>query len=531
MVHMTRSNEKGIALVFTLFLMATLSALAVSLMFLAQTETSSTRNYRTMSQARYAGEAGVHKAINHLLNSYTIPGAFTSYNMNVSPVTCTSGCTHTAASSCDPTTSATASTSGCVVLSGLTGVSSNYPDATVATAFNTAAQGTLATNAQGTITNAALGTVTYGAAAILMSMRQVNVYGGGTGVIQTWQIVADGTVPGSLPATVEVTAMLERQYVDAQTFAVFATGTGCGAISLNGTVSTDSYDSSVGPATTTSGGNVGTNGNMTIVGHVGVNGTLSSPNTGVGACVNGSGVDALTETGAATVCDNVPVGSCVGSVVKLPQAITFPPPCLPTACVPSSPMPPMTTMSSGATICAAVTPPAQCATVSGVTTIDPMGTTVSLGNVSGVTLVLKGGSYNINSVGSSNLSVATSTLGTKDVVLNVTGKTSTPGTDLANPISLGGNAVVNASLDPSRLQILYAGTGSIDMTGGSQAAATVYAPNASFSAHGNADFYGSILVNTMSNAGNPSFHYDRHMQNTFFTMGNYVMSSFSWKKY
>src|SRR5204863_9768020 len=55
----TRRNDEGIALVFTLFLMASLSALAVSLMFLSQTETSSTRNYRTMSQARYACLAGV----------------------------------------------------------------------------------------------------------------------------------------------------------------------------------------------------------------------------------------------------------------------------------------------------------------------------------------------------------------------------------------------------------------------------------------------------------------------------------------
>ena len=56
---MNRNNEQGVALVITLFLMASLSALAVSLMFLSQTETSASRNYRTMSQARYAGEAGV----------------------------------------------------------------------------------------------------------------------------------------------------------------------------------------------------------------------------------------------------------------------------------------------------------------------------------------------------------------------------------------------------------------------------------------------------------------------------------------
>ena len=49
-----KHDEQGIALVIVIFLMGTLSALAVSMMFLAQTETASSRNYRTMSQARYA---------------------------------------------------------------------------------------------------------------------------------------------------------------------------------------------------------------------------------------------------------------------------------------------------------------------------------------------------------------------------------------------------------------------------------------------------------------------------------------------
>ena len=89
MVVMTRSDEKGIALVFTLFLMAALSALAVSLMFLSQTETSSTRNYRTMSQARYAGEAGVHRAIKFVQHLHA-SGHLSSHNLTVSPVTRTS---------------------------------------------------------------------------------------------------------------------------------------------------------------------------------------------------------------------------------------------------------------------------------------------------------------------------------------------------------------------------------------------------------------------------------------------------------
>jgi len=113
-----KRDEQGIALVITLFLMASLSALAVSMMFLSQTETASSRNYKTMSQARYAGEAGVHKAINYL-NSTGYTGAtlaYANFGMGKSPVTCVSGCTRTQAGSCDASTVALAVSTGCVVL-------------------------------------------------------------------------------------------------------------------------------------------------------------------------------------------------------------------------------------------------------------------------------------------------------------------------------------------------------------------------------------------------------------------------------
>src|SRR5262245_32889079 len=65
----THTNERGIALVLSLFLMTAMSVLGVSLMFLSQTETYASMNYRMMSQARYAGEAGIQKAANFLLDT------------------------------------------------------------------------------------------------------------------------------------------------------------------------------------------------------------------------------------------------------------------------------------------------------------------------------------------------------------------------------------------------------------------------------------------------------------------------------
>ena len=480
---MTRRGEQGVALVISLFLMAAMSALAVSIMFLAQTETSASRNYRTMSQARYAGEAGVHKALNYFTGTYTTPATLGSFVTTASPVTYNG----------QP-----------VVLSSIAGTSSNYPDAAIVSAFNTATQGSLAVGS---------GTVTYGSIAKLLQMRPVNIYGGGTGVIQTWEIAASGTVPGSVPATVEVKAILERDLVDAQTFAVFATGTGCGAITMGGNAGTGSYDSAVGPATAQSGGNLGTNGNLAISGSVDVFGSLSSPRAGVGTCDEGN-VTALTMGGG--------VNPPAAGTIPLPQPITFPPPALP------SPMPPTGAMS-GAGICLNVLLPALCSVSGGTVTIDPMGTTVRLGNVSG-NLVLKGGSYSINSMGAGDVTLATSATGTQGVVINLAGKNGVGG-NMATVMDMGGNNFTNPSMEASKLQILYAGTGILNMRGGSASAMMVYAPNAHVITHGNADIYGSILTNRLTTSGNTRFFYDRRLSSTFFTMGNFVMSSFSWRKY
>jgi Tfp pilus assembly protein PilX len=503
MKEMTRSNEKGIALVFTLFLMASLSALAVSLMFLSQTETSSTRNYRTMSQARYAGEAGVHKAINYLVSSYPVPTSTAGYDPTVSPVTYSG----------NP-----------VVLSATTGVSSNYPDSAVVTAFNTAAQGSLDLP-----TGSVTGTVNYNAYATLLSMRQITVYGGASYVIQTWQITAVGTVPGPMPATVEVTAMLERNFVAADTFAIFATGAGCGAITLGGNVETDSYDSTAmsgsPPATDASGGAVGTNGNLSISGSVTVKGSLSTPRTGVGDCSENNGPPvALSEDGNANI---------TGSTIQLPQSKVYPTP-QPPSPTPTTASLSMTSSTTCGTFTAYLALPAVCTGTAGNLTITANGATVTLPNLSmssGAALTFAGGlsavvNVGVNSISLSGNSSIALTTGTS-VVMNVAG------TGQSTPIDFSGGSFTNASYDPSKLQILYGGTGEVKMVGGSAASATVYAPNATITKHGSGGFYGSILGKTFTDqAGtNSSVHYDRSLGSKFFTLGNWVMTSFSWKKY
>ena len=475
-----------------LFVLA-LSAVGSAMVVLARTEAYSSMNYRMMSQSRYAAESGVHKTINHLLNSYARPGSvadpLANYNMTVSPVTFNG----------QP-----------VVLSTIPGVASNYPVAAVATAFAAAAQGNLAIGPT---------TATYQASAVLTSMQQIVSYGTSTTtVVQTWSITGVGSITGVQSSNVEVSALLEQQIVPAHTYAAFATNPGCGALSFAGGVITDSYDSSNitmvngKPATQANTGNVGTNGNLTEGGGSVVNGSLSTPRAGVGGCKNGS-VTALTANGNATV---------TGGIIPLPQAITYTSPSLP------SPLPPTTGVTiNGAATCATIgLLAAQCSGAANVFTFNGGVTPVSLGNVSmtgGATLHLKAGVYNVNSfsmAGNSNLIVDSG-----PVVLNAVG------TGAATVVDFTGGTTSNLTYDPSMFQILYAGAGTVKLAGGTAAAATLYAPNATAQLAGGTDFYGSILAANVADNGGTQIHYDRHLSQSFFTVGNYMLNAFTWKKF
>src|SRR4051794_27763022 len=280
-------DDKGIALVLSLFLMAAMSVIAASLMLVSQTETYSSLNYRLMSQARYGAESGVHKTANYMLYTYAAPttaGAdpVSNYDMSKSPVTCLAGC---------PTIG------GPVILSANANQPSNYPIATVQANFAAAVAGTL---------TASTTSVAFAPYAKLISMQQIDVYGGGVQTLQTWQIVSTGTITQARTATAEVSAVIETPKFPASMYAAFGTASTCGALNFHGNnTQTDSYDSTAAlvsgtPAIAHSGGNVGTNGNLGEGGNADIYGTLSSPRVGIGDCTAGN-VDALSTSGGATV--------------------------------------------------------------------------------------------------------------------------------------------------------------------------------------------------------------------------------------
>ena len=486
-------NERGVALILALFLMLAMSAVGASMMFLSQTESYSSQNYRLMSQARYGAESGIQVTANYLLYTYAAPSSASgtdpigSYVTTVSPVTYNG----------NP-----------VILSANSSVASNYPVASVKTAFAAAVAGTLA---NGTTS------VSYKPYAKLMSMEEVSAAQSLTGVaytIQTWQIVADGNIAaGTRNAQVEVTATLDTQKTSSTSsetfqYGAFATGATCGAIQLKGQGGTDSYTwTNNGHSETTgqSRGNVGTNGNLTQSGQATVNGTLSTPRVGVGNCSNGN-VDADTSAGQATV---------TGGIIHLPQTVVVATPPVP------NPAPPTGTVNYNST-----------------TTLSP-GSYADI-RVSGNSTVLHltAGTYTINSL--TLVSQSTLQIDSGPVILNVAG------VGQSTPIDLSGGAETQCcssanggtSYDSSMLQIEYAGTGNISLTGQGNMTAVIYAPNAPVNFNGNGSLSGAVIGSTVTNTGNGYIHFDSNLANntnlfltTFYSKTPTMLSAFSWKTF
>src|SRR5260370_18710813 len=81
-----KEPEGGVALILAMLAILILSVLAASIIFLSQTETMTTLDYRLTTQSRYAAEAGVQRTMNWINNNYTPPTTFTSYDMTKYPV-------------------------------------------------------------------------------------------------------------------------------------------------------------------------------------------------------------------------------------------------------------------------------------------------------------------------------------------------------------------------------------------------------------------------------------------------------------
>ena len=492
---MYRSNERGAAIVLAIFMMLLVTALGAAMVTVARTETLSSGSYTSMSQARYAAESGVAAATNYLLsNAYAgvMPGTGTdpiaNYDTSRSPVTLNGTTTP-------------------VVLSGDPAVTSTYPAAAVVTAFQAATTGNLQVG----------GVASYRARATLVRMRQI--VDGITNqpiMLQTWEITGiGGRAIGQIAGAAQVSAVVERGTRPVFNYAAFATANGCNALTMTGNTATNSYDSSVAvapgntPVLSADGGHVGTNGNLGGIGQAQVNGTLSTPMSGIGACT-ANNVTAASLGAQAQI---------VEGLVQLSQPVVFPTPPAPT------PLPPTSNQGINNPSCSGLP---NCTLDGSHVVLTPVGTTpVLLGNVSingGQTVVLKAGTYHVNSMtlsGGGRIMVDPSSGGQVNIVLAGQGG----GTRV---FDVTGNGIANTTWDPSQLRISYHGTKELQFDGNGDTAALIYAPNAHASLAGTADFYGAVITRTVSSVGTAGLHYDRRLQNSTLTAANPVMTSFSW---
>jgi Tfp pilus assembly protein PilX len=517
---MKRSNQEGVALILTMIFMLVLSMTAATLMFLSQTETWSSLNYRLMTQSRYGAEAGLHSAANYLMNNYPLPGSagdpLSAYNLTVSPVTRAAGGNPIALG---PT---------------MNGISANYPVSTVLSNFNTAGQGSLTGG-----TNA----VNYSVSAELISMRQVTQCGNSQPLTaQLWKLTSHGDIAGVRNSEVEVSALLEAHVTPCYNYAGFATGSGCGSIQFNSGGTIDSYNSSNMtlsggvPVTQAYEGNLGSNGNANTANGTVINGTFSSPDTGVGPCGGGAGVDAVTGGGTATGCSTSPT-NCLPApgLIKLPQVVTFVPPVTDyPGCTGAS------AAACDATVLSDLGNPPNPLTPGNYGNISISGQNEIALNPAGSNAAdCAIGVYYINSIslsGQADITVlpCPTTGGNggsapavyMPVIVNIVG--SGGGTVL----DLGGNGIANGTFNSSLMQFQYSGTGAINLHGNGASCAVIYAPNAPVTIGGNGTIYGSVIASQITGNGTPvTIHYDRALSANLFTVGNWTLDAFTWSKY
>lgn len=517
---MKRSNQKGAALIFALIFVLVLSITAASLMFLSQSETWSSLNYRLMTQSRYGAEAGLHAAANFLMNNYTQPGVagdlFTAYNSTVSPVTLAAG---TSPIALGPT---------------MNNVSANYPVPAVVTNFNTATQNSL---------TAGNNTVKYSVNAELLSMRQVAQCGNAQPLTaQLWKLTSHGDIAAVRNAEVEVSALLESHVTPCYNYAGFATANGCNSIQFNGGGTINSYDSSNmtlsggTPVTQTYMGNLGSNGNLNAAPNTTVNGTFSSPDTGVGACGAGAGVDALSgNTTAVTGCATATTCIAAPGLVKLPQTVTFVPPVTDyPGCTGA------TAAACDATVLSGLPNPPNALNPGNYGNVSAAGQQTVTLNPAGVYPNCSTGVYYINSISlkgqasfTVNPCVGTGTNGGNPppaqympVIINLVGSGQTTVMDI------GGNGIANGTFDSSLMQFQYSGTAAINLHGNGSSSAVIFAPNSPVTLSGNGTIYGSVIGAQLLANGNPvTIHYDRNLSNKLFTVGNWTLDTFTWSKY
>jgi hypothetical protein len=539
-----QKTEQGFSLIVALLALMLLSAVAVGMMFIASTETAVSSNFKSEETAYFAARAGVEEVRDRMLPSPPSPGGAFSINGLLPAPTAMPGSNpwalyilngknpQTGANMAigDVTNPANLAAGSIVADDELCHDFYGYAGMTYAAA-NIRCSGSnglpSGTNWYTSTTSIAPLPVDY--KWVRVTLKANNSYGGantnlwvdntsptllkpGTAQVclfgsQTGahEVVVPAVPPGQTCASLNATpvylvtalavspsggskgAKRMVQQEIAQFFGssnlpggLFAVGTGCGALSLQGGAKTGSFDSATESSATNppsnltnTGGDVGSNGNIYVGGSsTDVNGKIHTDQpTTIGSCP-GSGVSVSGNPSIGSVVTSAPFSPSIPPMPNpLPPQKTYP---KPPASIPS-PLPPGSYGNVNIT---------GTVTLSGGTTGNPAVYTMNSLSMSGNATLQINGPVVLNFAGV-NLN------GNPPVVLDMTG-----------------GSFSNTTNIPSDLVINYGGTDSMKVSGGTGAYAEINAPNSAITLIGGSNFYGQIVGNTINDQGGTNFYWD-----------------------
>ncbi len=532
-VRHTNRGERGVAMFFALFALLLLSAIAAALIFSSATDTAINDNYRSEEVAYYGAKSGVEEVRDRMMASNPNTSIPVTYPALL-PTTATSPQLYVLnegnqAGTVKPWVAGNAYFDDELChdgypYAGITSVSANLRCTTLPTAPGW--YSTIASTAPWNGTKAALSYKWVRLGLKLDGSVQNYIAdnnAANAGNLVCWNGVTEEVIPTAKPQTAAscttafaspanpvylVTALGiapngARKVVQAEIslgpstpfpYGLYATSNACPAIAFSGNnASTDSYTTALGgtyaTTKTNTGGDVGSNGGVSVGnGNIGgIVGALQPPPVGNGTCVTPVSVGPNGSMVGTVACPSGNAAACY-----LPTPTTFPVPPAPNPATPNT-------------------------AYNGSLSIVP-GTYGNISLNGNKTLTLAPGVYNINSISmAGNGQITVSPAGA--VTLNI------GGTGQASPLSIAGNGITDDT-KASDFVINYAGSGSVNIAGNGNITAVLDAPNATASQVGNGNWYGAILVSSMSITGNAFFHYDRNVALATQSSSYYTMISY-----
>jgi hypothetical protein len=538
----TRHTERGIAILYCLVALLILSAITSSLIMLSGTETSVNANYRSEEVAFFAAKTGVYEALDRMQQSNpnsiaanlptAVPSAsggvlyvlnagssltvkpWDSTNAYFDTEFCHEGYSIAGMTSAPPDVPCSSVPTG---TGWYTTVNSNYPwsGTSVAMPYEWVRINWKENKTQNYISGGTSPAVSYYAVNSSQTATTPVCWNGGSEVLlstpagvtptytkcEQYQTCAPSnpviTTPVLMITALAVTSNGSRQMIQAEAalnppsmtvspcgisdpYGFFAYGGTCTnpGLIIGGNAFVDGYNSSIGPYSTSHSatlGSVGTNGGALE------EGTSSS----IGGTVYVPAIGSATPPGP---------GSCPGddfSVSGSPhygavaQSTTLTPP---TVTIPANSS--TTDVSSG-------------------TIVPGNYRNVSVGSHGSITLTAPG-TYNFDCLSADSFGTL-NLYSTQKITINISG------TGCASaPISFGSHAAINNCTTSacttmgasSDIVINYPGNGSVSLNGGADMASVVNAPYAAVTVNGGADYYGTIMANTIDDHGGTNLHFD-----------------------